>query len=64
MMMMMMMGRYLFIGLSAAAFALGVWLCGVDWTRGKELSKSHWNDAVATDKEVCGAVTLHSVCTT
>ena len=36
--------EYLFIGLSTGAFILGVWLCGVDWSRGKELSRSHWND--------------------
>lgn len=36
--------EFLFIGLSTGAFVLGVWLCGVDWSRGKELSRSHWND--------------------
>jgi MFS family permease len=36
--------EYLFIGLSAIAFILGVFLCGVDWKRDKVLSRSHWND--------------------
>jgi len=38
------------MALAAAAFVLGVWLCGVDWRGGKELSRSHWNDN-AGDKD-------------
>ncbi len=36
--------EYLFIGLAGLSFLLGVWLFAVDWRKGRELTRSHWND--------------------